>query len=71
MEAFFTLLGTELHTFAPIYLSECFPKETVLNLGTVVMIAQFILNFRLFKEGANVCWAHVVFNFIHENSYFL
>ena len=35
MEAFFTLLGTELHTFGPIYLSECFPKETVLNLGIV------------------------------------
>ena len=33
--AFFTLLGTELHTFGPIYLSECFPKETVLNLGIV------------------------------------
>ena len=31
--AFFTLLGTELH--GPIYLSECFPKETVLNLGIV------------------------------------
>ena len=36
-----------------------------------VMIAQFILNCRLFKESANVCWAHVVFNFIHENSYVL
>ena len=24
------------------------------------MIAQFILNCRLFKESANVCWAHVV-----------
>ena len=35
VEAFFTLLGTELHTFGPIYLSECFPKETVLNLGIV------------------------------------
>ena len=33
VEAFFTLLGIELHTFGPIYLSECFPKETVLNLG--------------------------------------
>ena len=33
--AFFTLLGTELRTFRPIYLSECFPKETVLNLGIV------------------------------------
>ena len=36
---FHTLLGTELHTFEPIplspYLSECFPKETVLNLGIV------------------------------------
>ena len=32
---FFTLLGTELRTFGPIYLSECFPKETVLNLGIV------------------------------------
>ena len=43
VEAFFTLLGTELHTFGPIYLSECFPKETVLNLGiySEVMIAQF------------------------------
>ena len=28
--ACFTLLGTELHTFWPMYLSECFPKETVL-----------------------------------------
>ena len=36
-----------------------------------VMIAQFILNCRLFTESANVCWAHVVFNFIHENSYVL
>ena len=35
VEAFFTLLGTELHTIGPIYLSECFPKETVLNLGIV------------------------------------
>ena len=35
VEAFFTLLGTELHTLGPIYLSECFPKETVLNLGIV------------------------------------
>ena len=33
--AFFTLLGTELHTFGPIYLSECFPKEAVLTLGIV------------------------------------
>ena len=33
--AFFTLLGTELPTFGPIYLSECFSKETVLNLGIV------------------------------------
>ena len=31
MEAFFTLLGAELHTFGPIYLSECFPKETANN----------------------------------------
>ena len=35
VEAFFKLLGTELHTFGRIYLSECFPKETVLNLGIV------------------------------------
>ena len=36
VEAFFTLLGTtELHTFGPIYLSECFPKETVWNLDIV------------------------------------
>ena len=34
-KAFFTLLATELHTFGPIYLSEWFPKETVLNLGIV------------------------------------
>ena len=27
----FTLLGTELYTFGPIYLNECFPKETVLK----------------------------------------
>ena len=34
--AFFTLpVGTELHTFGPIYLSECFPKETMLNLVIV------------------------------------
>ena len=33
VEAFFTLPGTQLHTFGSIYLSECFPKETVLNLG--------------------------------------
>ena len=32
-----------------------------------VMIAQFILNCRLLKESVNVGWAHVVFNFIHEN----
>ena len=36
-----------------------------------VMIAQFILNCSLFKESANVCWAHDVFSFIHENSYVL
>ena len=35
VEAFFTLLGTELHTFGLIYLSECFPQENVLNLGIV------------------------------------
>ena len=35
VEAFFTLLGTELHTFGPIYLIEGFPKETALNLGIV------------------------------------
>ena len=35
VEAFFKLLGTELHTFGLIYLSECFPKETALNLGIV------------------------------------
>ena len=35
VEAFFTLQGTELHTFVPIYLSEFFSKETVLNLGIV------------------------------------
>ena len=33
--AFLTLLVTELHTFGPLYLNECFPKETVLNLGIV------------------------------------
>ena len=35
VEAFFTLLGIELHTLGPIYLSECFLKETALNLGIV------------------------------------
>ena len=68
VEAFFTLLGTELHAFGPMYLSECFPKETVESGYSEVMIAQFILNCKLFKESANVCWAHIVFNFIHENS---
>ena len=39
MEASFTLLqGTELHTFGPIYMSECFPKETVLNLGIATLL---------------------------------
>ena len=33
--AFLTLQGTELHTFEPIYLSKCFPREIVLNLGIV------------------------------------
>ena len=36
--AFLTLLGTELHVYLwahLIYLSKCFPKETVLNLGIV------------------------------------
>ena len=33
--AFFTLLGTELHNLGPIYLSDCFPKETALNLSIV------------------------------------
>ena len=27
VEAFFTLLGTELHTFGPIYLSESFKND--------------------------------------------
>ena len=27
VEAFFTLLGTELHTFGPTYLSECFQND--------------------------------------------
>ena len=36
MEASFTLQGTELHTFGSIYMSECFPKETVLNLGIAI-----------------------------------
>ena len=38
MEASFTLQGTELHTFGPIYMSECFPKETVLNLGIATLL---------------------------------
>ena len=38
MEASFTLQGTELHTFGPIYISECFPKETVLNLGIAALL---------------------------------
>ena len=47
-------------------------KEDCVKSGySEVMIAQFILNCRLFKESANICWAHVVFNFIHENSYVL
>ena len=38
VEASFTLPGIELHTFGPIYLmSECFPKETLLNLGVVAI----------------------------------
>ena len=28
-----TFLGTIAHILGPIYLSECFPKVTVLNLG--------------------------------------
>ena len=28
-------LKEELHAFGPIYLSECFPKEIVMNLGIV------------------------------------
>ena len=39
MEAFFTLLGTELHTFGPIsHFPEQvqFPKETVLNHDCVI-----------------------------------
>ena len=38
METSFTLQGTELHTFGPIYMSECFPKETVLNLGIATLL---------------------------------
>ena len=38
MEASFTLQGTELHTFGPIYMSDCFPKETVLNLGIATLL---------------------------------
>ena len=38
MEASFTLQGTELHTFGSIYMSECFPKETVLNLGIATLL---------------------------------
>ena len=36
VEAFLTLLGTELYTLGPIYLSECFPKERlcIAVLGT-------------------------------------
>ena len=69
-------------TFPMLYLKEdrapylwAHIPERVLSKGdcvesgySEVMIAQFILNCRLFKESANVCWAHVVFNFIHENS---
>ena len=73
MGAFLPLLGTELH----VYLWAHIPEQ-VLSKGDCVefgygevMIAQFILNCRLLKESANVCWAHVVFNFIHENSYVL
>ena len=72
--AFHTLLGTELH----VYLWAHLIPEQVLSKGdcvesgySEVMIVQFILNCRLLKESANVCWAHVVFNFIHENSYVL
>ena len=38
MEASFTLQGTELHTCRPIYMSECFPKEAVLNLGIATLL---------------------------------
>ena len=41
VKAFFTLLGTELHTFGPICLSECFLKETVLNLGYSEVLPRF------------------------------
>ena len=44
VEAFFTLLGTELHTFGPIYLSECFPQETVLNNNLFNPLLCLILN---------------------------
>ena len=72
VEAFFTLLGTELHTFGPHIPERMLSKGDCVESGySEVMIAQFILNYRLSKEIANVCWAHVVFNFIHENSYVL
>ena len=72
MEAFFTLLGTELHTFVAHIPERVLSKGDCVESGySEVMIAQFILNCRLFKERANVCWAHVVFHFIHENSYVL
>ena len=38
MEASFTLKGTELRTCGPIYMSVCFPKETVLNLGIATLL---------------------------------
>ena len=32
-----TFLGTIAHILGPIYLSECFPKVTVLNLGKQIV----------------------------------
>ena len=50
VEAFFTLLGTELHTFVAHIPERVLSKGDCVESGySEVMIAQFILNCRLLK----------------------
>ena len=77
MEASFTLLGTKLHTFWPTYLERVLSNGdcTLLNLG---IVKSLLRNLYLIAGCSHrvimyvgLDRAHVVFNFIHENSYVL
>ena len=66
MDAFFTFTRNRAPYLWAHIPDQVLSKGDCVDSGySEVMIVQFILNCRLFKETANVFWAHVIFNFIH------